>query len=60
MPRTQIDGYRVTCSKHGTLTVFRPFAADDISVLPRGTHAALDVLGAETKRRIVVWWRSVR
>lgn len=33
---------------------------DAISVLPRGTHAALDILGKPTKRRIVAWWKAVK
>jgi hypothetical protein len=27
-------------------------------VLPTGTHAALDVLGEDTKQKIVRWWKE--
>jgi len=55
--RAMIAGHSVTCSKAGVLVV------DDninLSVLPVGTHAHLNVLGSETKKQIVKWWKSVR
>jgi homogentisate 1,2-dioxygenase len=51
-----IDGHIVECTEAGVLVV----DVNRITVLPRGTHAALDVLGESTKRKIVEWWKEVR
>lgn len=51
----KIAGHEVACSEHGVLIV------DDVaSVLPRGSHAALNFLPKEEKRQIVAWWSAVR
>jgi len=50
-----VAGLRVICFDSGVLRVSK-----GISVLPVGTHAALDRLGAHKKREIVKWWKSVR
>ncbi len=55
---TVIDGYTVHCYPTGTLVVVQPERR--LSVLKRGTHASLDVLGQGTKARVTEWWRSVR
>ena len=52
---TIIDGHNVACSDSGVLVV-----NDCISVLGVGTHVALNVLGKDTKKKIVTWWKSVR
>ena len=58
--RAVIDGYNVHCSPEGTLWVVKPPNGPSISVLTRGTHAALDVVGKTTKKKIVRWWKKAR
>jgi hypothetical protein len=52
-----IAGCIVSVSEDGVLLVQVP-SARIISVLPRGTRAALDELGADAKRQIVDWWKA--
>ena len=52
---TTIDGHALRVSPNGVLIV-----DNRITVLPRGTHVALDSLGLNTKRQIVSWWRRKR
>lgn len=54
-----IDGYTLYCSSTGVLRVTSP-KGEVVSVLPIGTHAALDVFGESTKKQIVRWWREAR
>ena len=48
-------GWQAEISDAGVLTVRSP-AGEVVSVLPRGTHAALDTFGPVTKRWIENWW----
>jgi hypothetical protein len=50
-----VAGHRVECTTSGVLIV-----DGRISVLPVGTHQALDELGQSVKRAIVKWWKEVR
>ena len=52
----EIDGVRAWCSPGRVLRV-RTREGQIISVLPRGTYAALNVLGKDTKKKIVEEWR---
>jgi hypothetical protein len=54
---TWIDGNLVGISKGGTLFV-QTKDNKSISVLKLGTHAALNVLGEDTKKKVVVWWNE--
>jgi hypothetical protein len=55
----RIKDCMVECSRGGVLQVTTS-KGEHVSVLPVGTHAALNFLGVETKRLIVLWWRSAR
>ena len=55
----EIDGCRVECFPAGVLVVTPPNGAI-ISVLPVGTHDALNILGMNTKKKIVRWWKEQR
>lgn len=56
---TTIDGNKVSCPKGYTLWVEMP-DGKVVSVLPVGTHAALNVFGDKTKKKMVDWWKTVR
>jgi hypothetical protein len=55
----EVAGCAVGISSEGVLRVMTPEGVS-ISVLPVGTHAALDVLGENKKEELVRWWQERR